>query len=217
MPRAPSYLRNAAIPEKALQAFEKGVTLLTVHSDYRGAIAQFERATKAFPGYYEAFAQIGVAYDKLGEAAPAEQAFRKSIEISSGKYAESLFLFAEMLNDLGRFTDAERIARQGAVVEADSPRGYYEPSRALAGLKRDTEAEASAVKARALKPNSPPVHLLLANLHKRLRNYPALLQDLDAYLELAPSGPASDQARTLRDRVQKALEAERKQSAPPQR
>jgi Flp pilus assembly protein TadD len=82
-------VRDAAIPEKAFDAFQKGVTLLTNQSDYRGAIAQFERAIKAYPGYYEAFAQMGVAYDRLGDAVSAEQSLRKSIEISAGKYAES--------------------------------------------------------------------------------------------------------------------------------
>src|SRR5262245_50693124 len=59
--RSAGLTRNAAIPEKALEAFEKGITLLKLQSDYRAAIAQFERATKIFPGYYEAFAQMGVA------------------------------------------------------------------------------------------------------------------------------------------------------------
>jgi tetratricopeptide (TPR) repeat protein len=200
-------VRNAAIPEKAFDAFQKGVTLLTTQSDYRGAIAQFERAIKAFPGYYEAFAQMGVAYDKLGDAASAEQALRKSIEISSGKYAESLFLLAQILNDQKRFADAEKIARQGIATEVNSPKSHYELARALAGLKQDTEAEGSAVKARLLEPDNPPVHLLLANIHRRLHNYAALLQDLDAYLALVPTGPASDQARTLREQVQKAIAA----------
>jgi len=200
-----AMVRNAAIPEKAFDAFQKGVTLLTIQSDYRGAIAQFERAIKAYPAYHEAYAQMGVAYDRLGNASSAEQSLRKSIEISSGKYGESYCLLAEILNDQNRYADAEKVARQGIAVDGNSSRGHYELSRALAGLKRDTEAEESAVKARTLQPDSPPVHLLLANIHRRLHNYPALLEDLDAYLELAPSGPASDQARTLREQVQKAM------------
>jgi len=205
--RSAGLVRNAAIPEKALEAFEKGITLLKIQSDYRAAIAQFERATKIYPGYYEAFAQMGVAYDRLGDASSAEKALQKSVQISSGKYSEPLFLLAEVFNDQNRFTEAEKIARQGTAAEADSPRGYYELSRALAGLKRDTEAEESGVKARALKPDSPPVHLLLANIHRRLHDYPSLLQDLDAYLALVPNGPPSDQARILREQVKKALEA----------
>ncbi len=199
-------VRNAAIPEKALEAFEKGITLLKIQSNYRAAITQFERATKIYPSYYEAFAQMGAAYDRLGDASSVEKALQKSVQISSGKYGEPLFLLAEVFNDQKRFTEAEKIARQGTEAETDSPRGYYELSRALAGLNRDTEAAESGVKARALKPDSPPVHLLLANIHRRLHDYPSLMQDLDAYLALVPNGPASDQARSLREHVKKALE-----------
>lgn len=209
-------VRNATIPEKAFDAFQKGVTLLTIQLDYRGAIVQFDRAINAYPDYYEAFAKEGEAYDRLGEADSAEKALRKSIEISSGKYAESLFLLAQVLNDQNRFADAEKIARGGITTDANSPKSHYELARALAGLKRDTEAEESAAKARTLKPDSPPVHLLLANIHRRLHNYPALLQDLDAYLDLAPSGPTSDQARTLREQVQKAMQSQPKQPGAPQ-
>ncbi len=203
-------VRNAAIPEKALDAFHKGMTLLTIQADYRGAIAQFERAIKAYPSYYEAYAQMGVAHDRLGDTTAAEQELRKSIEMSSEKYGESFFVLAEILSDENRFAEAEQTARQAIAADTNSPRGHYELARALAGLKRDEEAEASAVKARDLQSDSPPVHLLLANIHRRLHNYPGLLQDLDAYLALAPSGPASDQARALRAEVQKALEGQSK-------
>jgi len=200
--------RSAAVPEKALDAYEKGVALLRAQSDYHGAIAQFERAIKSYPGYYEAYAQMGVAHDRLGDKASAEEALRKSIEMSSGKYAEPFFLLAEILNDESKFAEAEKLARQGTTAEGNSPRGHYELARALAGLKRDAEAEQSAVKAREITPDSPSVHLLLANIHRRLHNYQAVLQDLDAYLTLAPTGPASDQARALRQQVQKALQGE---------
>jgi len=196
-------------PPKAREAFEKGIKLLNAKSDFLGGIKQFKRAIQMFPDYYEAYAQMGVAYDRSGDASSAEMAFRKSIEVSSGKYSESLFLLAEMFNEQERFADAESVAHQGIAAEPTSWRGHYELARALAGLKRNNEAEASATKARELKPDNPVVYLLLANLHMRTHNYPSLVQDLDAYLKFAPNGPASEQARNMREKVQKALEAQR--------
>ena len=49
------------------------------------------------------------------------------------------------------------------------------------------------------------MHLLLANIHVKLHNYPALLDDLNAYLKIMPTGADADQARQLRDKVQQAL------------
>jgi hypothetical protein len=42
---------------------------------------------------------------------------------------------------------------------------HFERARALIGLKRGTEAEASALKARDMKPDDPQVFLVLANSH----------------------------------------------------
>jgi hypothetical protein len=49
--------------------------------------------------------------------------------------------------------------------------------------------------------------LLLANVHMNEQNYPALLDDLNSYLKLAPTGSLADQARKQRDQVQQALSA----------
>ena len=145
-----NLLRNAAIPERAWEAFDKGVTLLKLKSDSRGATVQFERAKMVFPGYFEAYAQMGVGYDSLGDAALAEKSFRKSIEVSSGKYTDPLFSLAEMFNDSGRFADAEQAARQGITSESGSSRGHFELARALVGLNQDAEAEPFAIQARDL-------------------------------------------------------------------
>ena len=66
-----------SVPHKAHDEFEKGMTLIYLKSDYRGAIAQFQLAIKDFPTYYEAYAEEGSAYYQLQEVAPAEEALQK--------------------------------------------------------------------------------------------------------------------------------------------
>jgi len=60
------------------------MTLIYLKSDYRGAITQFQLAIRDFPTYYEAYAEEGGAYYQLQEADHAEEALRKSVELSSG-------------------------------------------------------------------------------------------------------------------------------------
>jgi len=48
--------------------------------------------------------------------------------------------------------------------------------------------------------------LLLADIHIALRNAPALLDDLNAYLKLAPNGPSAVQVRERRDQLQQRLQ-----------
>jgi len=204
-----------SIPHKPYDEFQKGLRLIYSKSDYKGAIEQFDRAIKDFPNFYEAYAQEGNAYNFLGEMAPAEQAMRKSIELSSNQYPEAFFLLAGLLNNAKRYAEAEPIARQGVTLDGASWHGHFELARALSALKRIEEAEKSATKARDLKPDNSAVYLLLANIHIQLRNHVALKNDLDQYLKVAPSGLEADQARKTRDQlqsmIQKDLEQDRAQ------
>jgi len=202
-----------SVPHKAHDEFEKGMTQIYLKSDYRGAITQFQLAIKDFPTYYEAFAEEGNAYYQLQEMEHAEEALRKSIDLSSGQYADSMFTLATLLTDTKRFTEAVTIARQGVSVDASSWRGPFELARALTALKQTDEAEKSAQQSRDLMPDNPPVYLLLANIHIQRRDYPALIRDLDDYLRLSPTGPEADQARKTREHVQSLLNSPKDASA----
>jgi tetratricopeptide (TPR) repeat protein len=202
-----------SVPHKAHDEFEKGMTLIYLKSDYRGAIAQFQLAIKDFSTYYEAYAEEGNAYYELQEMGPAEEALRKSIDLSSGQYADAAFTLAALLTDAKRFTEAETIARQGISVDTSSWRGPFELARALTALKETEEAEKSAQQSRDLMPDNPPVYLLLANIHIQRKDYPALVRDLDDYLRLAPTGAEADQARKTRERVQGVLNAPKNETA----
>jgi hypothetical protein len=196
-----------SVPHKAHDEFEKGMTLIYLKADYRGAIAQFQLAIRDFPTYYEAYAEEGSAYFQLEDLGHAEEALQKSIDLSSGQYADSMFTLATVLTDTKRYAEAETVSRRGISVDASSWRGPFELARALTALKQTDEAEKSAQKSRDLMPDNPPVYLLLANIHIQRKDYPALIRDLDDYLRLAPIGPEADQARKTRERVQALLNA----------
>jgi len=196
-----------SVPHKAHDEFEKGMSLIYLKSDYRGAIAQFQIAIRDFPTYYEAYAEEGDAYFQLQDLGHAEEALQKSIDLSSGQYADAMFSMATILSDTKRYTEAEAVARRGISVDASSWRGPFELARALTALKKTDEAEKSAEKSRDLMPDNPPVYLLLANIHIQRKDYTALVRDLDDYLRLSPIGPEADQARKTRERVQAMLNA----------
>jgi tetratricopeptide (TPR) repeat protein len=195
-----------SVPHKARDEFEKGMSLLYLQSDSRAAIAQFQLAIKDFPAYYEAYSEEGGAYFRLEQMEPAEAALRKSIDLSSGKYADASFTLAGLLTDTKRYDEAAASARRGIADDATSWRGPFELARALTALKQIDEAETYAQQARNLMPDNPPVYLLLANIHIQRRDYSSLVKDLDQYLLLAPNSPAADQARKTRARVQSLLD-----------
>jgi tetratricopeptide (TPR) repeat protein len=196
-----------SVPRKAHDEYEKGMSLIYLKADYRAAITQFELAIRDFPTYYEAFAEEGNAYYQLQDLGHAEEALKKSVELSHGQYADATFTLAALQTDAKHFAEAEATAHQGMTADSSSWRGPFELARALNGLKRPQEAEKYAQQSRDLMPDNPPVYLLLANIHIQKKDYPALLRDIDDYLRLSPTGPDADQARKTRERVQAALAA----------
>lgn len=195
-----------AIPERARVAFEKGSKLLEDENRPAESIPEFQRAVDAFSQYYEAYTKLGIANYELSKFPESEAALKKSIEVSSGKFLEPLYLLADLYNGQRKYQDAEPLARQAVALDESSWNGHFELARALVGLKKGTEAETSALRARELKPNSAPVHLVLANAHLLEQNYKAAIQDFDAYLNLEPSGPLSESVRQRRANLQQQLQ-----------
>jgi len=204
-----------SVPQKAHDAFDKGMAKADSKADYQGAIQEFQRAIRNYPDYYESYAEMGLAYVRLKDFPSAEKALRKSIEISSAKYAPPLMLLSMLLNDQNRSADAEPVARQALAAEPKAWRGHYELARALFSQQHVAEAEAAASTARDLKPENPDVYLLLSEIHRSTHNAPALLQDVNTYLKLAPQGPAAPQVRKLREQLVKYMESQPKPVAKP--
>jgi tetratricopeptide (TPR) repeat protein len=199
-------VRELSIPQKAREAMSKGTSLLYQKADYPGSVKQFERAIQAYPNFYEAYAQMGLAYMKMKDADRSEKALRKSLELSQEHYPDALFLLAGLFVSAGRFAEAEPLARKAVEVDPNSWHAQSELAQALLRLKRADEAEKYAQAAVELQPNNPLLPLLLADIHITLRNDPALLDDLNAYLKLAPNGPYAEQVREQRERVQQRLQ-----------
>ena len=202
--------RELSIPRKAHDDMEKGMALLYGKSDYQGSLKPFEKAIQEFPDYYEAYSQIGVAYMKLADAGSSEKAFRKSIEVSHGRYAGAYIGLADLFMNGGRFADAELFSRKAVEIDSNSWPAKSQLARVLLALHRSSEAETCAIAAVALKPDNADLYLVLANAHIQLGNRRALLDDLDHYLELAPSGSFAEQARRMHDNARNDLAASQK-------
>jgi tetratricopeptide (TPR) repeat protein len=199
-------------PYKAQSAFDKGVVLLYDKLEYRESIAEFQRAIKDFPTYFEAYAQEGIAYLSLGETPAAESALRNSVDLSHGKYPEALILLSGILNDSRRYEEAEKLSQQALQETAPSWRAQFELARAQYGLKQMDGAEKNAVQARDLNPEDPAVYILLANIHIGKHFYPVAVNDLAEFLKLAPAAPEADAARAKQEQLQTILKREEDQA-----
>jgi len=194
-----------AAPHKAQDSMQKGIRLLYDKGDFQGSIAEFQKAVQNYPDFYEEYAQIGIAYINLNDSANAEAALRKSYDLSGGKYVDACFLLAKFFSFSRRFAEAEPLARKGVELDPVSWQANEELARALLGLERYQDAEPVALEADRLKSDQPAIQLLLADIHLKLRNLPAMLDNLNAYLKLAPTGVQAEKVRQTRDQVQQAL------------
>ena len=201
-------VHDLKVPGKARHEFEKGLQLLQ-KKDPEASLNHFKEATNAFPDYYEAYYQIGVANLELRRRDDAEQALQRAIDLSGGGYAEPQFALGALLCDQKAYPEAERVLRRAIEVDGNSWKGHLFLGEALFGQNRLAEAEKSAREVLVRRPDVPTVHLLLANIHIRRREYALGVKDLDTYLNMKPDGPIADEARAVRSAAERtALGAE---------
>jgi tetratricopeptide (TPR) repeat protein len=193
------------VPEKARAACNKG-TIRFAKKDPAGSIPEFQKAIKAFPGYYEAYARMGAANLALQRWGSAESAFRKSIELSSGGYAPANFGLGLILATVSnQFAEAESVIRAGLATNPADVTGHFVLAWVLYSTARLEEAEKTAREAVVAQPNFAGARLLLAQIHLRENKFSAVVQDLDSYLALGIPSSLDAQVRATRDQALREL------------
>lgn len=197
-------VRQLSIPEKAKQAFRKGAERLA-KKDWAGSIEEFQKAIAAFGDLYEAYYKIGIAQLQLKQTEEAATSLRKAIELSEGRYAPPLFALGLVLSNMGQHADAEAAVRAGLMLEPMDAAGQFTMAWVQYSAQKVGDAEKSALEAVRRNPNFAMAHLLLAQIHRRQNNLPALVEDLNAFLRLDPDGPRSSGARAALAAAERSL------------
>jgi Tfp pilus assembly protein PilF len=213
-------VHDLKVPAKARRNFEKGIERLQ-KKDVEGSLSYFKEATNAFPNYYEAYYQIGLANLELRRGNDAEQALQRSIDLSGGGYAEAQLALGALLCDRDSYPEAERVLRRAIDIDSNSWKGHFFLAQALFGQNRLDEAEKSAHEVLLRRSDVAATYILLANIHIRRHEYVLAVKDIDTYLSMRPDGPNSDQAREVRAAALRATSREEQQIegptiAPPQ-
>lgn len=197
-------VRELKIPGKAQNEYHKGLERLG-KNDPAESISHFEKALRAFPGYYEAYYHMGIAEMRLGHREQAEKHYQEAIDVSGGHYAWADFGLGYLLGQDGKLEEAEKVVRRGLEIDDGSPEGHVILADTLMQLNRADEAEKSAREALLRNPNFPDAYLVLSNVDGYKRDYRAQLQDFDTYLKLSPNGMGSERVRQGREAVLKLL------------
>jgi len=97
------------------------------------------------------------------------------------------------------------LLREGLTLNPHSWPGQFQLGSLEVARGHLELAFTAADEARALAPNQPGVYRLLAVIHLRQKDYPALIRDLDAYLRLDPDSPAGLRAKEIRAAAEKEI------------
>jgi tetratricopeptide (TPR) repeat protein len=212
LPSAPKNDSTVSVQElrmsdKGRKAFDKGAALLE-KGNAAASLAYFDQAITEFPGFYKAYYDLGIAHYRLGHTIEAEQAFQISIDLTGGGYAPPEFGMGMVLCQKQELEKAETVIQRGLDLEPGSAIGKYFLGLAQFGLNHLVEAERSVQQAILRKANFAQAYFLLARIHQRQNNSPAVAEDLQAFLKLDPHSRDSKQARAFLKQTQQTQQAQ---------
>ena len=203
-----------SLPPSVRDSLASGRQALYARNNPSDALKHFDQALKKSPGCYEAKYESGIAYLKLQKTSDAMSSFRQALKLSNGKFGDADIALGTLLIDAGQPEDGEKALREGIALSPGSWMGFYEVGKLEVRKGNLAEAETSAAQARSLAPNVAMIYQLLSIIHLGRQNYPALLQDIDNYLQLDSTSPAAARAKQVRQEVQARLTQPTPQSAP---
>jgi tetratricopeptide (TPR) repeat protein len=186
---------------KSHTAFDKGSRLLE-KGDTLGSIAYLEQAIAEYPEHYMAYYDLGVARFRLAQQTQAEQAFQKAIDLTKGNFAPPQLGLGAILCQKSEFPQAVILLQRALELEPGSAVGKYYLGWAQFGLNRLVDAEQTLEQSVLRGAYLAQTYFLLARIHQRQHNLPAMLRDLERYLKL---DPRKEEVRSLAEQIKREM------------
>ncbi len=193
-------------PKEAKKAYEHGLQSLLKNKS-SDASKDFEKAVTLYPKYADAWVNLGKLRIEQQQIEPARTALLKAIEADPKlvtPYVELGLLAAKSTNwqESGKYLD-----RAVELDPVDYPQAWYADAVANYNLKKYDAAEKSARAAVKLDPRhaNPRSDYLLGLVLAEKQNYPAAVEELTAYLKLAPNAPDLAQVKDQIGQLEKLM------------
>ena len=210
---------SLSAPEKARREFEKGEKdARNKHLD--SAAKHLEKAVAEYDNYAVAWNELGRIYAMDHRTDDARQAFAKAMT-ADPRYIPPCLGLADMELQSGQYEAAIEAAGKALKLYPGMAAASFIQAVANLRLNRLDAAEQSARDAENASPqNMPQLHLLLADILLRKRDYSDAAAQLHDYLKEAPDAPFAADAKKSLDQIEKtaadASSAPSKPDAQPQ-
>lgn len=206
-------------PKDARRAYEKGL-----HAEWNGRLADarkyFETATEIYPGFANAWFQLGTVLQKENQKDAARKAYTQATILDTKFLPPYLFLasmayeaenWTVVLKLTGHILDLDPLNHadvSGYILDLDPlnyAEAYFYNSVANYKLNKIEDAEKSALMAERLdlRTHFPQLHLLLAEIFARKKNYAPAIAEIQTYLALAPHAKDADREREQLAKLEK--------------
>ncbi len=146
---------------------------------------------------------MGMAFLQNNNLDESKTALQKAVEVNP-KIANAHLSLGAIFNAEKNYPEAEKSLTQGLELLPESAEGQYELAKTYWAMGRLPESEAHASKAVAVKPDMPPVHVLLGNICLRKHDTQGAIKEYKQYLLLDPSGPFATSTQSALEKLSKS-------------
>jgi tetratricopeptide (TPR) repeat protein len=196
--------KNAARVELVKTTFAEGATL-TNEGKYDEAIAKFNAVLVDIPKCSDCYNNIGTNYIRKQDWVKAEEAFKKSLELSPDS-AEAYSGLATVYNAQQKFKEAQQMSAEatkrmlaaGAAGGAGGGNADGLYNAAVISWNANDFAKAHELLTAAVKssPTHAEAHFMLGRVLINLGKLGEAATEFETYLKLAPTGPNAKEAQT---------------------
>lgn len=187
-------VQQLKVPEKARNENKKAQEAMQ-KKDVDSAWKHVNKALTIAPGFAAGLttrALLELDARKVDEAiADLETAVK-----NDAGYGLSFLVLGAAYNQMQHFDDAIRTLDHGVALMPNNWQGYFELGKAYLGKNDLPNAQKQLDRCAQRAPAEyAPLHLVRANLALSLKDYPAAMSELEAFLTREPNSPSADSAR----------------------
>lgn len=192
---------QAALPKRARELYDKALKDAEVN-EHKKAIEHLEGAIKAYPDFALAYNELGVQRLRLGETAPALEAFRIAHKLAPDALMLHLNYGIALVKNK-EFGDGESELHKVLEKNSSSTTAHLYRGRALIGLKRDDDAEKELLMVVAANKGSDvgQAYRYLGALYIQNGKKERAVDALEHFLALEPKDKDSDQVRKILEQL----------------
>jgi tetratricopeptide (TPR) repeat protein len=188
---------SASYPPRAVREYERAIEE-TQRGNGDRAIRHLEEAVRLAPDFYHAFNNLGVALQRAGRHADAEEAFLRANQISPNSQQPILNLAVLWMTQAESSDPDEAAARlrnalgmldKAVAIRPRAAAAHYYRGAAQYRLGMLDEAESALLRALDADRNFGAARLMLSNVYVKQTRWDLALEQLDAYLAEHPDAP----------------------------